>query len=577
MFKIIKKIFKILDEKKKKQFKILIVLMFISMFLETIGIGTMIPLINFFTNGNILLPNDINLNNLLLGLGISENKILIFILIIIISTFLIKNIYIGFYSWIESRFAYKIRYGLGVTLFNKFLYNPYTFHLQNNSSNLISKINQETAEFGNALIHLSTLLTETLILLGLISFLLVIKPEETLIIVLIGLISSLIFYSTLKNLVSFWGKKRESSERAKMKSLKQGLGGIKDIIFYKAQKYFIDIFYSKSNDLFKVSFKMHFINKLPKIWFEMIAVIILTFIIFFLYITQSDISNIMATIGIFLITSIRVMPSINRILTSLQNLKYSEAALDSLLIGLENSNEFISSKRIEHLNDKINFKNEIKFNNVFFNYPKSNKDVLRNISISIKKNQFIGIIGETGSGKSTLVDLMIGLLKPTRGTITVDGKNISQNLEDWRGILGYVPQNFYLLDESIKNNIAFGVEEKDIDIERIHNSIDKSQLTKFISNLKEGLSSNIGERGVKISGGEKQRLSIARTLYNEPEILLFDEATSSLDIDTEKKILETLIELKKNKTIIFVTHRTSSLNFCDKIFKIENQSLKEIK
>ena len=279
---------------------------------------------------------------------------------------------------------------------------------------------------------MSTLLTETLILLGLISFLLVIKPEETLIIVLIGLISSLIFYSTLKNLVSFWGKKRESSERAKMKSLKQGLGGIKDIIFYKAQKYFIDIFYSKSNDLFKVSFKMHFINKLPKIWFEMIAVIILTFIIFFLYITQSDISNIMATIGIFLITSIRVMPSINRILTSLQNLKYSEAALDSLLIGLENSNEFISSKRIEHLNDKINFKNEIKFNNVFFNYPKSNKDVLRNISISIKKNQFIGIIGETGSGKSTLVDLMIGLLKPTRGTITANGKNISQNLEDWR-------------------------------------------------------------------------------------------------------------------------------------------------
>ena len=243
--------------------------------------------------------------------------------------------------------------------------------------------------------------------------------------------------------------------------------------YFLQLKKIIDIFYSKSNDLFKVSFKMHFINKLPKIWFEMIAVIILTFIIFFLYITQSDISNIMATIGIFLITSIRVMPSINRILTSLQNLKYSEAALDSLLIGLENSNEFISSKRIEHLNDKINFKNEIKFNNVFFNYPKSNKDVLRNISISIKKNQFIGLIGETGSGKSTLVDLMIGLLKPTRGTITVDGKNISQNLEDWRGNLGYVPQNVYLLDESIKNNIAFGGEEKDIDIERIHNSIDK--------------------------------------------------------------------------------------------------------
>ena len=577
MLKIIRKIFKILDKNKKKQFKILVVLMFVAMFLETFGIGTMIPLINFFTDGNILLPKDINLNNVLLGLGISENKILIFILTIIIFTFLIKNIYIGFYSWIESRFAYKIRYDLGATLFNKFLYNPYTFHLQNNSSNLSSKIIQETSEVGNAIINLSTLLTEILILFGLISFLLVIKPEETIIIVLIGLISSLIFYFALKNLVSFLGKKRESTERAKMKSLKQGLGGIKDIIFYKAQKYFTDIFYSKSNDLFEVNFKMHFLNKLPKIWFEMIAVIILTFVIFFLSIKQSDTSNIMATIGIFLVTSVRVMPSINRILTSMQNLKYSEAALDSILIGLENPSEISNSTRITHLSDKIIFKNEIKFNNVFFNYPKSNKNVLKNVSVSIKKNEFIGIIGETGTGKSTLIDLFIGLLRPTKGSITVDGKNISENLDEWRSILGYVPQNFYLLDESIKNNIAFGIEEKKIDIRKVENSIEKSQLTKFVSNLKDGLLSEVGERGVKISGGEKQRLSIARTLYNDPEILLFDEATSSLDMDTEKKILETLIELKKNKTIIFVTHRTSSLNFCDKIFKIENQSLKEIK
>ena len=197
--------------------------------------------------------------------------------------------------------------------------------------------------------------------------------------------------------------------------------------------------------------------------------------------------------------------------------------------------------------------------------------------LTLKKNEFIGIIGETGTGKSTFVDLFIGLLLPSAGTITVDGKNINNNLNGWKAKLGYVPQNFYLLDESIKNNVAFGYKEKELNITKVANSVEKSQLTKFVNELKNRLLSNVGERGVKISGGEKQRLGIARALYNDPDILLFDEATSALDLETEKKILETLIKIKKNKTIIFVTHRISSLSYCDRIFKIENKEIKEIK
>jgi len=577
MFKIIRKILKILDSEKKKEFKMLVILMFFSMLLETIGISVLIPLINFFTDEGILLPYNVNLNQIILKLGIPENNILSFILIIIIIIFLIKNIYLGFYSWLESRFAYKMQFDLGVRLFNKYLYNSYAFHLANNSSNLISKINQETAIYGGALIHLSTLITEVFIIFGLTAFLLIIKPQETLIIILISFASSSIFYFGLKKLISLWGKKRESSERAKMKSLKQGLGAIKDIIFYKAQRYFINIFHSDSNDMSEVSSKMHFTGKLSKIWFEMIAIIIMTFVIFFLSSKQADTSTIMATIGIFLITSARVIPSINRILTALQKIKYSEAAFDSLLNDLAYSDELTTIKKTNNLKNEINFQKEIKFNNVFFNYPKSEETVLKKVSLTIKKNEFIGIIGETGTGKSTLVDLFIGLLTPTTGTITVDGKNINENIEGWKEKLGYVPQNFYLLDESIKNNIAFGIKENELDIKRVESSIQKSQLGKFIKNLKDGPLSNVGEKGVKISGGEKQRVAIARALYNDPDILLFDEATSSLDLDTEKRVLETLIEIKKNKTIIFVTHRTSSLSYCDKIFKIQNHEIKEIK
>ena len=577
MFKTIKKLFKILDAQKSKEFKILIILMFFSMILETIGIGSMIPLINFFTDGNILLPYDINLNQTLLNFGIRENNILNFILIILIFIFLIKNIYITFYSWIESKFAYKVRFDLGVRLFNKYLYNSYTFHLSNNSSNLISKIVHETGVYGAALINFSTLLTEVLIIFGLLTLLLLIKPQETFIIILIGFFFSSIYYFGIKSLISRWGKKRVATERAKMKSLKQGLGAIKDIIFYKAQRYFIDIFNTNSNDLSKVSFKMAFLDKLPKIWFEMIAIIIITVIIFFLSLKKVDTSAIMATVGIFLITSLRIIPSINRILTSLQNIKYAEASFDSLLIDLAPAKKFPTIDKINQSDNKINFQKEIKFNDVFFNYSKSDKPVLKNVSLTFKKNEFIGIIGETGTGKSTFVDLFIGLLFPNKGTITVDGKNINSNLEGWKEKLGYVPQNLYLLDESIRNNVAFGYKENELNIAKVASSVEKSQLTKFVKNLKDGLLSNVGERGVKISGGEKQRLGIARALYNDPDILIFDEATSSLDLETEKRILETLIKIKKNKTIIFVTHRISSLSYCDKIFEVQNNEIKEIK
>jgi len=285
----------------------------------------------------------------------------------------------------------------------------------------------------------------------------------------------------------------------------------------------------------------------------------------------------MGTIGIFMISSIRIIPSINRIIISLQNINFSEPTFNSILIDLNQETKKNLESSLQTGGNKIKFEKEIEFKNVFFTYPKSTKPILKNINFSIKKHEFLGIVGETGSGKSTFVDLLIGLLSPTKGTITVDGKNINGNLKGWKEKLGYVPQNFYLLDESIKNNVAFGYKENELNIEKVKSSIDKSQLTKFVKNLKDGLLSNVGERGVNISGGEKQRLGIARALYNDPDILVFDEATSSLDLETEKRILETLIEIKKNKTIIFVTHRTSSLSYCDKVFKIQNHEIKEIK
>ena len=576
MFTNIKKILEILDYKKKREFKILVVLMFVAMVLETIGISSMIPLINYFTNENILASHNINFQQFLLEIGISQENILNFILIFIIVVFLIKNLYMGLYGWLESRFAYKVRFDLGSRLFDKYLNSQYLFHVENNSSNLTTKIVHETSIYGSALVHLSALLTEILIIFGIVTFLLIIRPSETLILIFIGFATSFTFYLGLKKIISRLGKRREIAQKVQMKSLQQGLGAIKDIIIYKAQKKFINIFYSDSNNMANVAYKMYFLQKLPKIWFEITTIALITFIIFVLSLQKLETTTIMATISIFLVSSLKIIPSINRILISIQNIKYSEPSFNSLLadLKLKNSNEIKANDKED---EKIKFEKEISFKNVYFSYPKTYKQVLKNVSFSIKKNEFIGIVGETGTGKSTLVDLLIGLIPPDEGSIEIDGKKISKNSYFWKNNLGYVPQNLYLLDDSIKNNIALGYKKDEVSSSQIQNSINNSQLTKFVSKLQNGLETNVGERGVKISGGEKQRIGIARALYNNPEILVFDEATSNLDLETESKILEILLKFKKKKTIVFITHREHSLNICDRVFRIENNAIKEIK
>ena len=282
MFKNIKKIIKILDNKKRQEFKILVSLMFFAMILETIGISSMIPLINYFTNENLLLFENFNLKLFLSKYGIAEENVLNFILIFIILIYLIKNLYMVFYGWLESKFAYKVRFDLGVRLFDKYLNNTYLFHVENNSSILINKIIQEAAVYGSALVHLSTLLTEALIMSGIIIFLTLIRPLETLIIILIGFTLSAIFYLALKNIIARLGKKRELTQKATMKSLHQGLGAIKDIMIYKVQKNFIDIFNANSSGAADASFKMHFLQRLPRMWFEITTIAIITFVIFFL-------------------------------------------------------------------------------------------------------------------------------------------------------------------------------------------------------------------------------------------------------------------------------------------------------
>ena len=572
MFKNIIKIIKILDIKQKTFFKNLILLMLIAMILETLGIASLIPLINIFSDGDLMSNFNIGIYLNSLGIDIQDN-INIFI-IFILSFFILKNIYLACFYYIETKFIYNVRFDLGVSLFKKYLYKDYLFHVRNNSAILKEKIIGQTAMFGGALTGLSQIICEGLIISGLLLFLFIIKPQETLVILVTGIFLSSSFYFILKSKVYKLGKKRILFNTALIKSMTEGFDAIKDIMIFKSQKEFISKLEEDSQNLSKVGYTMSFINKLPKIWFEISLIIVLVVLILVIGEKNEDYGSIIATVGIFLITALRILPSSNKILQALQLIKFSESTLDSLEKDLKDDNFKILKNSSKE--NKIIFENKIEFKHVNFNYDGSTKNILNDINFKINKNEFIGIVGETGSGKSTLIDLLTGLIKPNNGAIEVDGITIAKNLSSWIEKIGYVPQNVYLTDNTIAQNISFGYENKHISPEEVEKVIEDAQLTKFVRGLKNGTKTMVGERAVKISGGERQRIGIARALYRNPDILLFDEATSGLDIETENNFFNTLNNLRKKKTIIFITHRKNNLNFFNQIFLLENNSLKKI-
>jgi ABC-type multidrug transport system fused ATPase/permease subunit len=568
MFKNIIKIIKILDTNQRTFFKYLIFLMLIAMILETVGIASLIPLINLFSEGNLLSNYNIEIYLKSLNIDIKDN-INIFI-VFILFFFILKNIFLVFFYYLDSKFIYKVRFDLGVSLFEKYLYRDYLFHVRNNSAKLKEKIIGQTSIFGGALSGLSQIICEGLIIFGLLLFLFLIKPQETFIILVTGVFLSSSFYLMLRRKVYKLGQKRILFNTALIKSMTEGFDAIKDIMIFKSQKEFVNNLKEDSQNLANAGYKMSFINRLPKIWLEITLIILLTVLIFIVGEKNEDYGSIIATVGIFLITALRILPSANKILQAFQQIKFSESTLDSLEQDLKEKDLKKLKKSSEE--NKFFFQNKIEFKQVNFNYDGSRTNILNDINLQINKNEFIGIIGETGSGKSTLIDLLTGLIKPVSGSIEVDGKSISMNQNSWIKKIGYVPQNVYLTDDTIEKNISFGY-DKDFSNEEMEKAIKNAQLTKFIAGLKNGIKTKVGERAVKISGGERQRIGIARALYRNPDILLFDEATSALDIETENSFFNTLNNLKKKKTIIFITHRRNNLDFFNQVFLIKNNNL----
>jgi ABC-type multidrug transport system fused ATPase/permease subunit len=534
--------------------------------LEMLSIALFIPLVGLLINKDYLnkfsfFENIISDLSNFLDLDIFY--ILILLLVII---FLIKNSIILFLNFYSDKSAYNTRKEIGDTIMKNYLKSNYEVCLNKNSSIILYMLTEEISRFGHMLLSIIRLFTNILITLFIFVFIFYNYPNQLIILIFSAVIGGGIYYLSTKNFISNFGKRRLIGETEYHKNLRETLDFFREVKIYFKENFFSDLYNSKNQVINKNGYIWAFFQSLPKVWFELVAVFSLFAILSFNYSQSLDLQEIVISLSVMIYAIARTLPSVNIIISSLQNLKFSEYGFNQLkeLINLEKSNIEITPEkdiRFEKFQD-------LEIKSFSFNYPDKEK-VIDDVNLKISKGEIIGIIGESGSGKSTLVNLITGLLKPKNGLYFLNGHRVKNIREHSLNLFGYIPQKLSLLDESIKHNITLS--RKNVDDKKLADCIEKSGLKSFISNLDKKEDTFIGEKGSNLSGGQGQRLAIARALYNNPEVLILDESTNSLDTELEKNILKMLKNL--NKSLIIISHSTNALSICNKVYKLQNQKL----
>lgn len=569
--KYFKKIQYILKEAQSKKISGLFIMLILSGFFEAVGIGVVLPFISIVNDPGIL-KGQIWLINIFKLFNVTNIITMIISLAIIIIIFMIlKGLFLFYVMRYQARFVYTNIKNLSVNLLRKYLNADYLFHLKVNSAELIRNIKTEIPLLFQRVIDSTiSIITESLIVLLIITMLIIFDPITTLVgIIGIGLIT-VFFYRNIKKAVKFHGQVRQEQELQTYKLINQAISGIKEIKVLNRDGYFKRRGEENYNKLSKVSIFADLASKSPRLLLETLMISGLMIIILIMIIQGTEQVMILPKIALFAAAIVRLIPSTNRIVGLFVVIRIFKPSVDIIFKDLETLNTVHSEKENIAIGKKYIFNKEIKIQGLSFIYPDEKDKALDNVELIIPKNRSVGIFGPSGSGKTTLLNILLGLLKPTEGKVFVDGEDIFGNIRSWQKLIGFVPQDIYLCDDTIRANIAFAIDEENVRDESIWEVLKLSQLDDFVRSLPKQLDTYVGERGIRLSGGQRQRIAIARALWNNPEILIFDEATSALDNETEKEISNSIEKLSKKKTIIIVAHRLTTLKNCDSVFKLKD-------
>lgn len=566
------KLWRLIPANQRPKFFVLTIFTLIGTSLEVVGIGMIVPLINLLTNdaqtghSSVLEPIFRVFN------ATSQTQMLLIGLSIISFVVLVKNLFFVFISFYRFNLTSKIRASIENQLFNKYINSSYDFHLKTNSSLILRNITSEVDQvINNALIPLISMSVEIFVVIGLTSLLMIIEPIASLFLLLFFGVCGITYTKTIGPFLTRYGYEQARQRTELVKSTSEVLGGVKEIKLLGREHYFQEIFRKNTDKASRLSVLSSTLQNLPLLLVEVWGILGLVLVILVMVFTEHQSNQIVSVLGLFVGASFRFLPSLNRILVAVNGLRHVGPSIETLSAEVLTNGNSRSDNQL-----KLHFRKSLEFQNVSFSYNRDSAHVLNNVTFKIKSGEMLGILGPSGSGKSTFVDLLLGLLIPTKGKVLVDGNQVDLTKSTWMNIAGYVPQEIYLLDNSIRNNIAFGINPESICENRISSVLQMAQLNEFVSSLPIGLETPVGERGSRLSGGQRQRIGIARALYNQPSLLVLDEATSALDSHTENEIVELLEKIKSGLTIVIISHKVSTLKYCDRLMSIQDGKIVEI-
>ena len=576
MVKILQKMNRLLDAKQKKLMVLIVFLMLIGGILESLSISVVIPVIE------VLLDPDAVLNNKVLavlynGLGLtSVTQFTIVMMLALIAAFVLKNLFLFLQNVVQLRFVYTNQFATSRKMMINFMNRPYEYYLNADTAVIQRSITSDVNNMYGLILSLLQLISEAVVFSCLVAVLLIVDAMMIMIIAVLLLAVLLIIKIVIKPIMVKAGQENQDFYSGLFKWIEQSVMGIKEIKIANKEQYFINEYAKCGFGYVNAVQKYNLYNSTPRLLIETVCIAGLVIYMLIVMLNGASVTEMMPQLTVFGLAAMRLIPSANRINNHLTSISYFEpffmGVSDNLQEDIHDNNVVYDVEAYAHAKEvvKMDVQKEIALTDITYKYPNSEAMIFDHADMNIPIGSAVGIVGSSGSGKTTIVDVMLGLLQLQTGAILADGVDVQTNYEGWLKNIGYIPQTIFMIDSTIRKNVAFGVADEDIDDNRVWEVLKEAQLDEFVRSLPEGLDTGIGERGIRISGGQRQRIGIARALYEDPEVLVLDEATSALDNDTEAAIMESINRLHGKKTLVIIAHRLQTIEKCDMVFRVEN-------
>ena len=558
-------IWRMLKKSERRGLGMIFVLMLIGTVLEMFSLGLVVPIVGLLVNPDYV--DRVPLVHRLFG-DLTTTQYVLGAMGLLVGVYFLKTLFLIWKTWVQRGFSNDVTVRIAQDLYENYLRQPYPFHLERNSAIMIRNSQSSASLMGGVIDPLLLIASEFLVSGGLLVLMLLLEPVGSLSAIAVFGSFSIVFRRITSSRIAKWGEAQNFYKGSIIQHLQQGFSGVKDIKILGREDYFIAGYNRDLSGNAFVQRRYAVAQTLPRFSMELLTIICLGLLVSLMVLSNKAISDILPVLSLFGAAAFRLLPSISQVINSFMSININRPIVNNLYNDLSLKIPATTpDQKSRKLLDRIDVEG------LSFSYARTTRDALNNVSISIRRGEAVGLIGSSGSGKSTLVDILLGLLEPTSGRVCIDGIDIRQNLRGWQDQIGYVPQSIFLTDDTLRRNVAFGLPKDKIDDDAVKSAIRSAQLEEFVASLPDGMETVVGERGVRLSGGQRQRIGIARALYNNPDVLVLDEATSSLDTETEHGVMQAVQALQGDKTVIIVAHRLSTVEYCDRLYRLENAQI----